>query len=112
MAFNVAIKDWGGWKIAEISGDFTTRSIIEVRKLFQELEDTRSSRIAIDLSQSEFIDTQAIQLLVNYSKRLLTAGGKFKIIEPSNDALDILRMLCVNDLIALCSSRESFERSC
>jgi anti-anti-sigma factor len=112
MAIKIQIDDWLGWKIANIDGEFTTKALVEVKSLLEDLEKTGSLRIAIDLSKSSFIDAAAIQLMINYYKKIVGKGGRLKILSPSEDALDILKMLCVKELTDICISRESFERSC
>lgn len=104
------VEIWSGWKIVQIEGHFTSESILVVKEVLENLDRAKQDRIAIDLSKSVFVDSTAIQIMINFKRRVDERGGHLKILSPSNDVLDILKTLCVNDLLESTLSRESFER--
>ncbi len=105
-----SVEIWNGWKIVQIEGRFTSESLLAVKEVLEGLDRSKQERIAIDLSKSVFVDAIAIQIMINFKRRIDERGGHLKILSPSHDVLDILKTLCVNDLLESTLSRESFER--
>ncbi len=104
------IEIWSGWKIVRVEGHFTSESLLSVKEVFENLDKSGHGRVAIDLSKSDFVDSMAIQTMINFKRRIDERGGTLKILSPSQDVLDILKTLCVTDLLELTLSRQTFER--
>lgn len=71
-----------------------TRATIKEAKEFQNIleEDMikKCRKMVIDLSQCEFIDSTFLGTLVVAGKKMISLGGKVKLVEPSGLALDML----------------------
>jgi anti-anti-sigma factor len=71
-----------------------TRATLKEAKEFQNIleEDMikKCRKMVIDLSQCEFIDSTFLGTLVVSGKKMISLGGKIKLVEPSALALDLL----------------------
>ena len=80
---NIEADERGTYYLIKLSGHFGGKNILKLRKSIEEALEIGHSRIGLDLSEVEFIDTMGIGTMVNINKRIIDLEGVFGIINPS-----------------------------
>jgi anti-sigma B factor antagonist len=65
-----------------------------------------ASQIVVDLSDSDFIDSSGLSVLITAGKRLQGADGSFAVSCPSERVERILRMTGLHQVFAIHASRD------
>lgn len=66
-----------------------------------------SDRLVVDLSETSFLDSAGIAMLVSVLKRARTSGGDVRMVEPVDEAVRrIIRLTRLNLVFAWCPSRD------
>ena len=82
----------GTYFFVQIKGGFIARHILTARKTIEQAIEIGHTRIVLDLSEVEFLDSMGIGLMVNLNKRLKENSGRFIVINPSDVAWDIIEV--------------------
>ncbi|MFH0922044.1 MAG: STAS domain-containing protein [Fibrobacterota bacterium] len=76
--------------VIRMSGALSVKNILNIRTIFDEtLKNNSSSRIALDLSAVDFLDSMGVGILINFSKRLAKDHGQMVVINPSEVVREI-----------------------
>ena len=108
---NITIKKFKDYTVICPEGDFKITALVPMRTKLEELVNAGSLKLAIDFSRIEGIDSSAIGLLMNFSKRMIQKNGKFVIFAPTEEVSEILGVVSLEDTVKLFSTKEEFERS-
>ncbi len=109
---NVNIEYWNNWKIVQIDGAFVVRVISEIRRVFEDIDDGPNPCVALNLTDTSYIDSSAITLLLNFWKRLSSANGKLVVFGMSEDIQGIFSIVNMENYITIYTTREEFESAC
>ena len=71
----------------------------------EQLRDART-RLVIDLSAVEFIDSSGLSLLLNAQRRIQRAGGALAVISPPERVRRVFEMTRLDRAFRLCETRE------
>ncbi|QQS37863.1 MAG: STAS domain-containing protein [Ignavibacteriales bacterium] len=92
-----------------------TRATIKEAKEFQNIleEDMikKCRKMVVDLSQCEFIDSTFLGTLVVTGKKMISLGGKIKLVEPAGLALDLLTKTGTVKLMDMFKSKDEAVES-
>src|SRR3989339_1396770 len=88
----VETEEHGMYSLVEVGGYLTANNVLKLRTAFEQSVSIGHSRMAIDLSQVEFIDSVGIGLLVNIKRKLDETEGMFGIINPSKVVSDVFEV--------------------
>ena len=79
--------------IFEVSGDIDFANSREVREsVLQEIQDRRTGRVVVDLSQVRYIDSSGVASLVEGLKASRDRGSRFILIGLSPAAREVLQL--------------------
>ncbi|MDG5816103.1 STAS domain-containing protein [Chitinispirillales bacterium ANBcel5] len=96
------------WQLVRVEGKFVVKHLLEIRKL---LEDTNSNpvskKVAFDLSSTQYLDSSALQLMLNLKKRLDANGGEFAVCNPNEEIKEIFSIVGFDRIIAIYPSIDS-----
>ncbi len=109
---NISTEKWNMWDIVGIDGAFVVRVLNDIRKVFEKVERNQNPCVALDLTNTSYIDSSAITLLLNFQKRLGNAQGKLVIFGPSEDIQGIFSIVNLEESVNIFSSRSEFESTC
>lgn len=104
-----------GIPIVHIVGDLDHYSLAEFRTLIADLIGAGNSRIILDMSHVDYMDSGGMSGLVFALKRLSDVGGRLRL---SNCNMRVLRKLeiggltRISELITLCTTTDQALREC
>ena len=78
--------------LVRITGRLASKNILSARKALEEALTGGQTRICLDLSAVEYMDSMGIGLLVNFSKKVKGAGGSLVLANLSPTAADIIKV--------------------
>ena len=76
----------------KVEGYFSSINILAVRKRLEQALSLGHSKIALDLSGIQFIDSMGLGLMINFCKKIKDAGGIFYIVNPSPAVSNIINV--------------------
>ena len=79
--------------------DIRVKTVIQLRKVFEELQDKRIKNIAIDLTKVRFIDSSGIGILLNFAKIQKENSCRLCLINYSDDIKELLDIVDLGDFI-------------
>ena len=97
--------------VFRVSGEFTADDIDHFNRMVEERLSNGMRDVLIDCEHLEFIDSAALELLIELQQRVGTDGGQLRLIKP-DDAIDkILELTRLNVVLESHSSLEAAVRS-
>ena len=86
-----------------------TDDLTEIRDLIQEIIDSDLRKIAINLSETTYINSLAIGLLSKLRKDVLVAEGDLIILEPSHNILTLFETIGLSRHFPIFSDQEELD---
>lgn len=94
----------GKWLIISISGKFTIKNLVPIRRLFDNAESDMEQYIAIDLTNASYLDSSAITILINFHKRCIEKGGRLALFGINRDIEEVLSIVGLDKVITVLNS--------
>lgn len=82
-----------------LPGRVDAASVPARRETLAELSHEGVDRLVVDLSQTSFLDSAGIAMLVSLLKRARTTGGDVRLVEPADEAVRRIVRLTRLDLV-------------
>jgi len=95
-----------GLAIVEVVGDADLYSAPELRDRLGELLDDGARRVVVDLSETTFVDSMTLGVLLGSMKRLGTAGGHLELVVSRPDIRRIFEITMLDRVFELHETRE------
>ena len=92
--------------IVEVAGDADLHSAPELRDRLGELVDDGTRRVVVDLTETTFVDSMTLGVLLGSMKRLGTAGGRLELVVPKPDIRRIFEITMLDRVFELHLSRD------
>ncbi len=94
----------GDWFVLKLNGAFVVRNMLNIRSLLDEQSSLPGAKVAIDLSDTNYIDSSAITLLVNSNKKIKQAQGELIIFGANKDIKGIFSIVNLEATINILDS--------
>ena len=104
-------KKWNNWYIISITGQFVLKNLTAVRTAFEETVKADEPLVLLDLSDASHLDSSAITLLINFSKKIKTKNGKLLAYGANKDMAEIFSIVGLDRIVPLYSSFNDFQNS-
>ena len=78
------------------TGDICASSASELRPAMRDLVKSGVRRMVFDLAQTSMVDSTGIGLLLAAFNSMRGAGGEFSVVRASNEILDLLKTMRIN----------------
>jgi anti-sigma B factor antagonist len=88
-----------------VRGELDVSTAPEFRQRVAERVGLGAKRVAVDLTQADFIDSSGIQVLINEQKRLKGRGGRLIVVCNEPRMLDLFRLTGLDRLCEVVPSR-------
>jgi anti-sigma B factor antagonist len=105
MALDMQTRDAGGWHVIAVRGEVDLNSSPQLRKLVLAGID-RMSRVAVDLSGAEYMDSSGVATMVEALKAASEKKKKFALLSPSSAVTRVLELARLNSLFDIRASLE------
>lgn len=90
---NVNTMTSNDWFVIQLEGAFVVRNIRDIRSVLNKQSSVPGAKIAIDLSNTNYIDSSAITLLVNVNKKIKSSSGEFVVFGANDDIKGIFSIV-------------------
>ena len=74
-------------------GDLTAVTVDAVRGRLKELLQAGAKNLLVDLAGVRMVDSMGIGLLIQASNSLAKAGGAFRLVNPSEELIELFRSM-------------------
>lgn len=96
----------GGVRTFRVAGDVDFGVAPALKKRITESIDAGDRRVVIDLTETGFVDSTAIGVLVGALKRLHDSGGELAVVCDNEDVRNIFAVVGLENVIPLHRSQE------
>jgi anti-sigma B factor antagonist len=92
--------------VLEVEGELDLYTAPRLRSSIGELVSSGASELIIDFSETTFVDSTALHVLLDGRKKVTSVGGDLVIVCPNSHLRRIFEVTGVDGLLPLCSSME------
>jgi anti-anti-sigma factor len=89
----------GGPTLVVLEGRIDATAVQTQRERLRGLLDRGLTRLVIDLSRTQFLDSAGMAMLVSVMKRARQAGGDVRVVEPADESVRRILHLTRLDLV-------------
>lgn len=94
----------GDWFVIKLIGAFVVRNMLNIRTLLDDQSSLPDAKVAIDLSETNYIDSSAITLLVNSNKKIKKSRGELIVFGANDDIKGIFSIVNLEATINILDS--------
>ncbi len=92
--------------VVSVRGDADLHSAPEFRDRLGTIIDDGAKRVLVDLSETTFIDSMALGVILGNAKRLRAAGGQVELIVATPDIRRVFEITMLDRVLVIHPSRE------
>jgi anti-anti-sigma factor len=100
----------GSTQVLAIQEALTQAECAELKDLIGRASATGTGRVSIDLSEVPFVDSATLELLLTAAKDCAARGGRLKLVAPSANCQEILRLTDLRSRFEIVDSVEEATR--
>lgn len=100
----------GGMQVLAVREAITQTECEELKDLISRASATGTGRVSIDLSEVPFVDSATLELLLTAAKDCAARGGRLKLVAPSPNCQEILRLTDLRNRFDIVDSIEEATR--
>lgn len=100
----------GGTQVLSVQDAVTQAECAEVKDLLSQAVAGGGGRVALDLSEVPFLDSAALEMLLQTNKECVSKGGRLKLVSPSPNCQEILRLTDLKTRFEIAGSVEEASR--
>jgi anti-anti-sigma factor len=98
VLFEARTDPLGDWAVVRVIGEIDLASLPSLR---QEVDRTDGDRLALDLTDVDYVDPVALGVVVAGSVRMARRGGRFAVICPPGGPRDLLAESGLDRILAV-----------
>lgn len=96
-----------------LKGELDADNVSDLMRFFQEGEGRGETRIVLDLSDLEYIDSSGLGSFVRLMKESRASGGDVRLVNPTNEVRKVLELTRLNRVFDVRETvNEAIERFC
>jgi anti-sigma B factor antagonist len=95
-----------GAVVVAVHGEADLHSASQLRERLNAVADDGAERVFVDLSDTDFIDSMALGVLLSTGKRLRADGGQLELIVPKPELRRIFEITMLDRILDMHPSRE------
>jgi anti-sigma B factor antagonist len=112
MSIKMAVQNKNGVSVIAISGKLTMgEGTIALRDKIEEMAETGSDRILLNMAGVTYIDSSGIGELVAAHAHITSAGGEMKLLNVARRVLDVLKITRLYTVFEVFEDEDSAIRS-
>lgn len=93
-----------------LNGRMDIEGVASIEKRFAELVAEPYQRVAVDMSAVPYMSSIGIRALLINAKAVSRRGGKYIILSPQSEVLDVLKVSGIDQLITICTDLDEAGR--
>ena len=83
----------GDWFVISLCGAFVIREQYKIKSSFEEQKKKDNPKVAINLSETNYLDSSALGLIIKESNEFKEIGGKLILYGANDTLMDMFRMV-------------------
>ena len=103
QSFAVGRTSLGGATVLSPSGSLTYETCAELRSAFEEAAETPHAGVVVDCRQVKAMDSEALELLVEWHEKLSDGGADLKLSNLNDVCSDILVVTRLIHVLGVCA---------
>lgn len=107
MSLKLKIRKAGSTPVLTISGDITGSNVGKISSKLEGIQRVFSGKIAIDLSQTTFIDSHGLGVFVFFFRRFSEEKRQLVFLKPSDFIRDLFTGSNLNKIFTIVDNEES-----
>lgn len=100
----------GSTQVLAVADALTQAECAELKDLIGRAAAGGGGRVAVDLSEVPFVDSAVLELLLEASRDCAARGGRLKLVSPSANCVEILRLTDLRSRFEIQGSVEEATR--
>ncbi len=97
--------------VFRISGEFTADDVDQFKRMLEERFNSGMRDVLVDCEHLEFVDSAALELLIELQQRVGVTGGQLRLIQPDDSIRLILELTRLDVVLESHASLEAAVRS-
>jgi anti-sigma B factor antagonist len=85
-------EDRPGFHLISLTGSLSAKNILEVRSYLDHTLKKAYPKVALDLSEVNYLDSMGLGILINFNKRVGKSRGEFLVVNPSTVVSEIFEI--------------------
>ncbi|HYZ10642.1 MAG TPA: STAS domain-containing protein [Actinomycetota bacterium] len=94
-------RESGDWTVVEVSGEVDLYTAPRLKTLLTELTGSGRTRIAVEFSGVEFMDSTGLGVLISGLRRCREAGGTMALVAPAEPVRKVLGITGLDQVFAI-----------
>ncbi|MBN1309459.1 MAG: STAS domain-containing protein [Chitinispirillaceae bacterium] len=107
MSFKLKVRKAGSTPVLMIAGDITGNNIGKITSKLENIRRIFSGKIAIDLSQTTFIDSHGLGVFVFFFRRFSEENRQLLFLKPSDFIMDLFSGSNLNKIFTIIDNEEN-----
>lgn len=103
---NLIYSKFNGIDMIEASGEIDVYNSFEFKKIVEDLIDTGSRQIIIDLEKVHYVDSSGLGALINQRTKMQKAGGDLFLVKISDQIRSVLELTKMTVFFKIFKNRE------
>ncbi len=105
LTFSIRNDDDPNGRVIELAGEADMNAVPYLEEAIR-VASEQASTVIVDLTETTFIDSPTIGVLVNWTQQLSALGGRLAIVCPSSsDILRVLRQIGLDQTLDIVNTR-------
>jgi len=102
----ISYRDIGEHKVIQVSGEVDLYNVSELKRALFSVTDGRHPSIIVDMRGINYMDSSGIGALVAGQKKMRAHNGKFALLSPTEDVLNILKLATLDRFFKIYESED------
>ena len=103
---DIRFRDIGEHKVIQVSGEVDLYNVSELKKALFSITDGKHHSVIVDMKKINYMDSSGIGALVAGQKKMRAHNGKFALMSPTEDVLNILKLATLDKFFKIYESED------
>ncbi len=105
----VAVADWDGVPVIQVSGEIDLASVPELRAVVNEVTGRSPKLLLFDFREVRYLDSSGLGILISAKRRLAEYGGEVVVVAGTHAVQRALSLSCLDRIIAVYRDEASYR---
>ena len=98
-----------GWDIVRVEGAMMMTRLTHVPPIFTVLGEKKGAKVALDLAQTDAMDSGALAILIGLRKQVAANAGRLVIVAPSEEVRVLFGIVGFDEGLTVFDTRREFQ---
>jgi anti-sigma B factor antagonist len=103
---DIEFRDIGEHKVIQVGGEVDLYNVSELKRALFSITDGRYRSVIVDMKNINYMDSSGIGAMVAGQKKMRAHNGKFALMSPTEDVLNILKLATLDKFFRIYESED------